>query len=125
MLRNHNNDLISKSSETYDVLQKEKDEVIEGAIKNTKKTWHMPRIELKDQSQLSMYWDIQNKGSSNITFINRQCDRLTLQKNREKIDWKLNIAAGAETPRCISLAYQSRKENLDQRPSNIPKRQLA
>ena len=46
-------------------------------IKNTKISWHVSHMKLRDRFQLSLYPDIQNIVSLNISFLTRQCERLS------------------------------------------------
>ena len=59
----------------------------------------MPRIQLSDQAQLSLYSDIKSKKSLQMAFLNRQSERISFKGGSKELDWQLNAAAGSEKPR--------------------------
>lgn len=109
--RNHDSDAIIKSNEKEGNVEA----VPRGKIIISKLSWHMPHAKISDEYKIPLYEQIENKTDIPIRFLNRQCERYTLQKNTKQLEWKLNVATGAEKPRYVFLVFQNgRLDNQNQ-----------
>lgn len=79
-------------------------------INFSKLSWRIPHIKIADESKLKLYKQIENKATLALSFLNRQCEKMSVPDGVKQFDWRLNVTAGAEKPRYIILGFQTKKE---------------
>lgn len=100
-------DAVFKSNER----EGEHDKVSYGRVVLSKISWQVPFVKLSDQYKLKLYKAIDNKVNLSVAYLNRQCETYDIPRGNRELDWRLSIAAGSEKPRYVFLAFQTDKDD--------------
>ncbi|MCG8373489.1 MAG: hypothetical protein MI700_08160 [Balneolales bacterium] len=78
-----------------------------GKVTLDKISWYLPIVEPNDEEKFALMKEIENKTELSIDYRMRQADNISVPQSTN-FDWRLTIKAGAEKPRYILVAFQTK-----------------
>ncbi len=94
------------------------DGVDDGKVTLDKVSWYLPIVEPDLQVKNDLMKEIENKTELSIDYRMRQADSITVPQSTN-FDWRLTIKAGAEKPRYVIVAFQTDRENDQEKNPSI------
>ena len=81
-----------------------------GKVRLDKISWFMPHVMPTDEFKIPLYKTIENKSKFPICFRMRRCTSTHVPEITE-FEWKLGVRSSPEVPRFIIVAFQTNKNN--------------
>lgn len=81
-------------------------------------SWYLPVVEPNDEEKFALMKQIEDKTEQSIEYRMRQADNIAVPQSTS-FDWRLTIKSGAEKPRYVIVAFQTDKDNDQDKNASI------